>query len=109
MGSLGNNTGYNLSKLNDTKYRGSWYGASKNPISVKQLLDNIIKQDGRGFAVKTEEKIIGDNLLSDNTEKTVYLITEEGRGKFKLDADSINYLRQNLKSPYWKSRLGGGG
>lgn len=106
MGSVGTDKNkFNLTALQNTKYRGIWYGADKNPISVKNLLDNVIKQEGRGFGIKVKETVTSDNLLDDNIERQVFLVSEEGRGSFRLNSDSINYLRRYLKSEYWQRKL----
>ena len=84
----------------DKKYKGIWFGASKNPITVQELLDKIIAKDGRGFTVMRKTKYSGDNLLSDGSVE-VYLMDEERRGKLKLSVESIQYLIDNLPDSNW--------
>lgn len=97
MGSVGNTTNINVTELENTKYRGVWYGAKQKPISVKQLLDNVIKSDGRGFNVRTQDKVISDSLLESGV--TEYILTdEENRGKFKLTNNGRQYLISKLSA-----------
>ena len=89
----------------DTKlYRGIWYGAKKNPITVKELLDKIIKCSGQGFNIITQSKHTSDNLLDDDVID-IYLIDEERRGRFKLDDESIQYLMHNLDECWLRDKL----
>lgn len=93
--------------LDKKLYKGIWYGAKNNPISVKNLLDKVIKQK-YGFTIKKQNKFTSDNLLDDSSETIYYLIDEDGRGKFKLDDTCIDYLLANLPiDSYLRSRLEG--
>ena len=88
------------SDLNTQKYRGIWFGAKTNPITVKELLDKVISANGRGFNIKSQNVAKSDNLMSD-LEKVYFLTDEEGRGKFKLSQDAVDYLKSNLSSDSW--------
>ena len=84
----------------DKPYKGIWYGAKTNPISTKDLLDRVIKQDGRGFTIVRKQKYIGDSLLSEPVTE-IYLMDEDQRGKFKLGQESIQYLKDNFSEGNW--------
>ena len=84
----------------DKPYKGIWYGAKTNPISTKDLLDKVIKQDGSGFTVVRKQKYVGDNLLSEPVTE-IYLMDEDQRGKFKLGQESIQYLKDNFSENNW--------
>ena len=110
MGSVGTSkesllSGVNVQKLEKSKYKGVWYGAKTDPITVKDLLDRIIKSNGVGFTIRTKETLASDNLFGD-TIKTYSLVDEEGAGRFKLDTDAINYLKALLsKDSYLRNML----
>lgn len=87
---------FDLSK----KYRGIWFGASNNPITIQELIDKIVDNDGRGFTVTRKTKYTSDNLLSDGYIE-IYLMDEERRGKLKLTQDMSNYLIDNLREDNW--------
>lgn len=99
MGATGKTTEYNINALNKRKYRGIWYGANKNPITEKQLLDKVIQQ-GRGFSVTKKYSFSGDTLLDDGTIK-YYLTDESGRGRFELSNNSLHYLKAKLNPDNW--------
>lgn len=89
----------------DKTYRGIWYGAKSNPITVRELLDKIANQNnGRGFFIKTKVNYKSDNLLDDGSTE-IFLCDEEGRGKLKLDQDCIDYLYDKLGDGYLKDKL----
>ena len=89
------------SSLDSKKYRGIWYGASKNPISVRDLLDKIIASNGRGFSAEARSSYTSDKLLEGEPTKEIYLIDEEKRGRLKLSDEAIDYLISNLSDDNW--------
>lgn len=82
------------------KYRGIWFGANKNPITVKELLDRIVNLDGRGFTLARKTRHNSDNLL-ENGQVEIYLMDEERRGSLKLTDEAIDYLISNLDEHNW--------
>lgn len=94
------NDTFDLKALETAKYRGIWYGAHKRPISVKTLLDNVIKQGGRGFGIRSSRMVLGNCLKTQ-----LFLVDEENRGRFRLSEDGIAYLRKHLRSDYWQMKL----
>jgi len=94
----------NASTSLDKKYRGIWWGAQKNPMTVKELLDKIGKSNGRGFFIKTRMNYKSDNLFDDGVTE-VFICDESGRGRFKLDQDCIDYLYDILSGGYLKEDL----
>ena len=74
-------------------YRGIWYGAKEKPMTVKDLLDKVIKNYGRSFWLQTSYEFKG-NSLSD-VEEVAVLRDEEMRGKLRLDDECVLYLLQS--------------
>ena len=84
----------------DKPYKGIWYGAKTNPISVKELLDKVIQCNGRGFTVTYKRHYVGDKLL-DAGDTEICLLDEERRGKFRLSPECVGYLKDNLPEGNW--------
>ena len=97
---------YIRSSIDTQSYKGIWFGAKNNPISVRELLDKVIDKEGRGFNIKIAKKLASDNLLSSDVITEYYLTDEEGRGKFKLSDEARTYLIDNLPEGSWiKAKL----
>lgn len=78
-----------MSALNK-RYKGIWYGAEKNPMTVKDLLDKVIKCNGRSFWLQKSLEFKG-NSLSD-VKEVALLRDEEMRGRLRLDDECLLYL-----------------
>lgn len=84
------------------RYKGIWYGAEKNPMTVKELLDKVIENNGRSFWLQKSYKYKG-NSLSDVKEVAV-LRDEEMRGRLRLDDECVLYLlRSDLPRSFFRS------
>ncbi len=97
---------YIRSSIATQSYKGIWFGAKNNPITVRDLLDKVAEREGRGFNIRVNTKYVSDNLLDDATVTEYYLTDEEGRGKFKLNEEARNYLIDSLPEDSWlRSKL----
>ena len=85
----------------DKLYRGIWYGAKSNPMPVRELLDRIVSSSGRGFTISVKKQYDSDNLLDNSATVQCYLVDEEGRGRFKLSDEAVDYLIENLPQDSW--------
>ena len=97
---------YIRSTIDTQSYKGIWFGAKSNPITVRDLLDKVAEREGRGFNIKVNKKYVSDNLLDDAIVTEYYLTDEEGRGRFKLNEEARNYLIDSLPEDSWlRSKL----
>lgn len=81
-----------MDALNKT-YKGIWYGAEKKPMTVKDLLDKVIKSNGRSFWLQKSYEFKGNSLR--DVKEVAVLRDEEMRGKLRLDDACVLYLLQS--------------
>lgn len=75
------------------RYKGIWYGAENKHMTVKDLLDKVIENNGRTFWLQKYYESTGSRL--DDVKEVAVLRDEESRGRLKLDDACVLYLLQS--------------